>query len=87
MFSNISITYYGRTIQFPNVIIDTGSRVSIDVAQKLFNENEPEDQIRFMTGIGGREAAVRRKENDAKYILPRISMREIKTRKWMIRSF
>lgn len=64
LFSNIEITHYGKMIQFPNVVIDTGaaqSILSIDVAQGLFNAYEPGDQILFMNGIGGREAAVRRK--------------------------
>lgn len=70
LFSKIAITHYGRTIQFPNVIIDTGaaeSILSIDVAQGLFNSYEPEDQIRFMTGIGGREAAVRRRIDEVEF--------------------
>lgn len=32
-----------------------------DVVQGLFDGYEPGDQLRFMTGIGGREASVRRK--------------------------
>lgn len=47
-----------------NVVIDTGaaeSIISIDAVDDLFHSCEPEDRIRFMTGIGGREAAIRRR--------------------------
>ncbi|MFB5269569.1 retropepsin-like aspartic protease [Paenibacillus enshidis] len=70
LFSNITITHCGKTIQFQNVVIDTGaaeSILSIDVAPELFNAYEPEDQIRFMTGIGGREAAVRRRIHEVEF--------------------
>lgn len=38
-----------------------------DAVEDLFNDYEPEDQIRFMTGIGGREASVRRKINQVEF--------------------
>lgn len=64
LFSKISITHYEKSIIIPNVIIDTGASetiLSIDAVDGLFSQYEPEDQIRFMSGIGGREASVRRK--------------------------
>lgn len=64
LFSSIAITHHGKTIIIPKVVIDTGaaeSILSIDAVEGLFNDYEPEDQIRFMTGIGGREASVHRK--------------------------
>lgn len=64
LFSDMVIFHYGRSIKIPNVIIDTGaveSIISIDAVEDLFNAFEPEDELRFMTGIGGREASVRRK--------------------------
>ncbi len=54
LFSNIAITHHGRTIQFPNVIIDTGtaeSILSIDVAQEMFNAYEPLIPGRFIVDL------------------------------------
>lgn len=70
LFSCITITHHGKTMIIPKVVIDTGaaaSILSIDAVEELFNDYEPEDQIRFMTGIGGREASVRRKINLVKF--------------------
>lgn len=70
LFSCITITHHGHTIFIPKVVIDTGaaeSILSIDAVEDLFNDYEPEDQIRFMTGIGGREASVRRKINQMEF--------------------
>ncbi len=64
LFSSINITHQGKTVVIPHVVIDKGaaeSVISIDAVQDLFDAYEPEDQIRFMTGIGGKEAAIRRK--------------------------
>ena len=64
LFSSIVITHYGKLMTIRNVVIDTGaaeSIISIDAVDDLFHSYEPGDQIRFMTGIGGREAAIRRR--------------------------
>jgi hypothetical protein len=64
LFSCLTITHQGKSILIHDVVIDTGaaeSIISIDAVEDLFNSYEPGDQIRFMTGIGGREASVRRK--------------------------
>lgn len=64
LFSSITIHHDEKSITIPHVVIDTGaaeSIVSIDAVQGMFNSYEPGDQLRFMTGIGGREASVRRK--------------------------
>ncbi|MDF2651583.1 MAG: hypothetical protein K0Q73_7388 [Paenibacillus sp.] len=55
LFSCITITHHGKSIFIPKVVIDTlaaESILSIDAVAELFNDYEPEDQIRFMTGIG-----------------------------------
>ncbi|THF83333.1 aspartyl protease family protein [Cohnella fermenti] len=70
LFSSITIMHRGKTMIIPNVVIDTGaaeSILSIDAVEELFNDYEPEDQLRFMTGIGGREASVRRKIDLVKF--------------------
>lgn len=70
LFSYITITHHGKSIIIRDVVIDTGaaeSIISIDAVQELFDSYEPEDQIRFMTGIGGREASVRRKIDLVKF--------------------
>jgi hypothetical protein len=70
LFSCITITHHGKSMVIPNVVIDTGAAepiISIDAVEELFNIYEPEDQIRFMTGIGGREASVRRKINQVEF--------------------
>lgn len=64
LFSSIVIRHGEKSIVIPHVVIDTGaaeSILSIDAVQDLFDGYEPGDQLRFMTGIGGREASVRRK--------------------------
>ncbi|WP_165452277.1 aspartyl protease family protein [Paenibacillus thalictri] len=64
LFSSITIVHRGNSIMITHVVIDTGaaeSVISIDAAGTLFNSYEPEDQLRFMVGIGGREASIRRK--------------------------
>ncbi|WP_028986472.1 retropepsin-like aspartic protease [Thermicanus aegyptius] len=64
LFSSVVITYRGKSVTIRNVVIDTGaaeSIISIDAVDDLFHSYEPDDQIRFMRGIGGREAAIRRK--------------------------
>lgn len=64
LFSSITIVHRGNSITIPNVVIDTGaaeSVISIDAVETLFKSYEQEDQIRFMVGIGGREASIRRK--------------------------
>jgi len=64
LFSSIVITHHGKLMTIRNVVIDTGaaeSIISIDAVDDLFHSYEPGDQIRFMTGIGGREAAIRRR--------------------------
>jgi hypothetical protein len=63
LFSSLTITHDGRSILIPDIVIDTGaaeSIISIDAVDELFDSYKPDDQIRFMTGIGGREASVRR---------------------------
>ncbi|MEK0315698.1 retropepsin-like aspartic protease [Cohnella sp. 56] len=68
--SSITIKHHGKTIIIPEVVVDTGaaeSILSIDAVEALFNDCEPEDQIRFMTGIGGREASVRRMIDQVKF--------------------
>jgi hypothetical protein len=70
LFSCITITHHGKSMIIPNVVIDKGaaeSIISIDAVDDLFNVYESEDQIRFMTGIGGREASVRRKINQVDF--------------------
>jgi len=64
LFSEITLVHRSQTMVVPRVVIDTGaaeSIISIDIVDDLFQVYEPEDQIRFMVGIGGREAAIRRK--------------------------
>lgn len=70
LFSSIVITHHGATITIHDVVIDTGaaeSIISIDAVDGLFQSYEQEDQIRFMTGIGGREASIRRKIDQVKF--------------------
>ena len=69
LFSSIKVTHQGKIVTIPHVVIDTGaaeSIISIDAVQNLFDSYEPGDQIRFMTGIGGREAAIRRRIDELK---------------------
>lgn len=64
LFSSITIVHHGNSITITDVVVDTGaaeSVISIDAVETLFRSYEPEDQIRFMVGIGGREASIRRK--------------------------
>ncbi|WP_135551292.1 pepsin/retropepsin-like aspartic protease family protein [Paenibacillus cymbidii] len=64
LFSSIMIIHRGHIITIPDVVVDTGaaeSILSIDAVEPLFDSYEPEDQLRFMFGIGGREASIRRK--------------------------
>ncbi|MCD9024020.1 retropepsin-like aspartic protease [Cohnella silvisoli] len=70
LFSSVFIKHNGKTILVPHIVIDTGaaeSIISIDAVEELFNTYEPEDQIRFMTGIGGREASVRRRIDQVEF--------------------
>ena len=64
LFSEVTLVHRSQTMVVPRVVIDTGaaeSIISIDAVDDLFQSYEPEDRIRFMVGIGGREAAIRRK--------------------------
>jgi hypothetical protein len=57
LYSSITIIHHSKSMLIPNVVIDTGaaeSIISIDAVEDLFNSYEPEDQIRFITGIVGR---------------------------------
>ncbi|MEF2967312.1 retropepsin-like aspartic protease [Paenibacillus sp. M1] len=75
LFTGITITHYGKSVFIPNVIIDTGaveSIISVDAIDGLFDKYEPEDQIRFMTGIGGRKASVRKRVDEVKFLSFRI---------------
>ncbi|UQZ81718.1 hypothetical protein SK3146_00874 [Paenibacillus konkukensis] len=68
--SSITIVHHGNSMTITDVVIDTGaaeSVISIDAVEALFNSYEPEDQIRFMVGIGGREASIRRKIDQVQF--------------------
>lgn len=63
LFSSVTIHHREHSINIPNVVVDTGaaeSIIAIDAVDSLFDRYEQGDQLRFMMGIGGREAAVRR---------------------------
>lgn len=70
LFSCIVITHHGKRMTIRDVVVDTGaaeSIISIDAVDDLFHSYEAGDRIRFMTGIGGREAAVRRRIDQIKF--------------------
>lgn len=64
LFASLTLFHEGHRIQVSNVIIDTGatqSLISVDTVDTLFQRYEPDDQLIFMSGIGGSEASVRRR--------------------------
>jgi len=60
-FVSVELTANGQQIQIPNVLIDTGAAASIFRTDDLLTIGivpSPTDQIRFMSGVGGREAVI-----------------------------
>lgn len=59
----LDISFRGKTITIPNVVIDTGaamSLISMNAVEELNISPELEDEYVFMRGIGGREPSIRK---------------------------
>ncbi len=60
-FISVVLTANGQQLQVSNVLLDTGAAVSVFKTDDLLTIGvvpSPTDQIRFMSGIGGREAVI-----------------------------
>jgi hypothetical protein len=60
-FISVVLTANGQQLQISNVLLDTGAASSVFRTDDLLTIGvvpSPTDQIRFMSGIGGREAVI-----------------------------
>lgn len=60
-FVSVELTANGQRLQISNVLLDTGAAVSVfrtDDLSTIGIVPLPTDQIRFMSGVGGREAVI-----------------------------
>ncbi|GGJ08396.1 hypothetical protein GCM10010885_16880 [Alicyclobacillus cellulosilyticus] len=70
LFTSITLVHGGHRILIPDVVLDTGavhSLISIDAVDEWFQRYEPDDQLIFMHGLGGSEAAVRRRVESVQF--------------------
>ena len=62
-FVSVELTFRGRTVEVPDVLVDTGSAstvVSADAVEAIGLVLEPTDVLDSLRGIGGREFVFRR---------------------------
>jgi predicted aspartyl protease len=63
-FTTVTLSYGGRTIQIPDVLIDTGSASTIfatDAVAGIGISPASGDRLRFLRGVGGTESVFTRK--------------------------
>jgi len=64
LFAPVTISFRGKTIIVPNLVVDTGasqSLITMDAVEELDVSPELEDEYVFMRGIGGREPSLRKR--------------------------
>ena len=62
-FVTLSVTYRGKTVEIPDVLIDTGSGSTIlasDIVQTIGIAPSPEDILYAIRGVGGSEVVYSR---------------------------
>ncbi len=62
-FITATLTYHGRSLAIPHVLIDTGSASSVfatDAVRELGIIPSPDDRLRFLRGVGGTESVFTR---------------------------
>jgi hypothetical protein len=60
-FVSVTVTHNGQVLPLDHVLLDTGSAATVfgsDQLGRIGLRPEPEDSIRFMRGVGGREAVI-----------------------------
>lgn len=63
-FVDVAVTFRGKTIEVPGVLVDTGSGgtvLSADILVEIGVRPEPGDMIHHVRGVGGREAVYARR--------------------------
>lgn len=60
-FTSVKLTHQGQSLVLDRVLVDTGSSATVfntDRVMEIGVMLQPNDPIRFMLGIGGREAVI-----------------------------
>jgi predicted aspartyl protease len=60
----VTVAYWGRQIQIPDLVVDTGSAttmISTDAVAQVGIIPEPQDTLHFVRGIGGTEVVFSRR--------------------------
>ncbi len=62
-FATVNLSYRGRSLEIPHILIDTGSASSVfatDAVRELGIIPSPDDRLRFLRGVGGTESVFTR---------------------------
>ncbi len=62
-FTTLKVTYSGKSIEVPHVLIDTGSASTVlaaDILMQIGIVPEPQDYLHTIRGVGGTEAVFTR---------------------------